>query len=123
MKMFRLVIGLVSILAMAGGLAGVAQAQERRVLLVRIDGIIDPVVERFIARAVERAEEEGAELLVIQLDTPGGLLSSTRKITQHLLEADIPSAVYVAPRGARAASAGTFITASANFAVMAPGRY
>ena len=120
-KMARLMIGLLSALAIAGGLVGVTQAQERHVLLVQVNGIIDPVVERFIARAVERAEEEGAELLVIQLDTPGGLLSSTRKITQHLLEADVPTAVYVAPRGARAASAGTFITASASFAVMAPG--
>jgi membrane-bound serine protease (ClpP class) len=120
-KMVRMAMGPLSFLAIAGGLTGMTQAQERHVLLVQINGIINPVVERFIARAVERAEVEEAELLVIQLDTPGGLLSSTRKITQHLLEADVPTVVYVAPRGSRAASAGTFITASANFAVMAPG--
>ena len=59
--------------------------------------------------------------MIIQLDTPGGLLSSAREIVQELLEAEVPVAVYVSPQGARAGSAGTFITAAANFAVMAPG--
>ena len=113
----------VSILAILAGLTGIVAAQERdrHVLALEVDGIISPVVERFIGRAVERAEEREAELLVIRLDTPGGLLSSTRKIVEHLLNAEVPIAVYVAPRGAFAASAGTFITAAANFAAMAPG--
>ena len=118
---FRLLVVILSVTAVAGGLLGTAQAQQQHVLLLEVDGIINPVTERFIARGVRRAEEEDATIIVIRLDTPGGLLDSTRKITQHLLNADAPSAVFVAPRGARAASAGTFITASATFAVMAPG--
>ena len=117
---WRTFVALLSLLCIAAGLTGSVQAQQRHVLLLEVEGIINPISEGFIARGVERAEREGAEMVIIRLDTPGGLLDSTRKITQHLLEADVPSAVYVAPRGARAASAGTFITASANFAVMAP---
>ena len=98
-----------------------AQGQERHVLSLEVDGIITPVVEGFVERAIERGEERDAELVLIHLDTPGGLLSSTRKIVEHLLNAEVPTAVYVSPRGAFAASAGTFITAAANFAVMAPG--
>ena len=117
----RLLVTVLSVMAIAGGLLGVAQAQQGEVLLLEVDGMISPVTERFIARGVRRAEEEGSMLIIIQLDTPGGLLDSTRKITQHLLNADVPSVVFVAPRGARAASAGTFIAAAATFAVMAPG--
>ena len=118
---FRMLVVILSVTALAGGFLGIAQAQQQHVLLLKVEGIISPVTERFIARGVRLAEEEDAAIIVIQLDTPGGLLDSTRKITQHLLNADVPSAVFVAPRGARAASAGTFITASATFAVMAPG--
>ena len=110
---------------MLAGLIGPAVAQVRaqapHVLLLKVDGIINPVKERFISRALEQAEEDGATLVVIELDTPGGLLSSTRDIVTELLEARVPVAVYVSPRGARAGSAGTFITAAAHFAVMAPG--
>ncbi|MCZ6789517.1 MAG: nodulation protein NfeD, partial [Chloroflexi bacterium] len=122
-RMVHRVIIAFSLLAMAGGLIGTvtAQGQDRHVLSLEVDGIITPVVERFIERAIERGEERDAELVLIHLDTPGGLLSSTRKIVEHLLNAEVPTAVYVSPRGAFAASAGTFITAAANFAVMAPG--
>lgn len=98
-----------------------AQAQAPHVLVLDINGLINPVKQRFIARAIEQAKEDQATLVVIQLDTPGGLLGSTREIVEELLEASVPTAVYVTPRGARAGSAGTFITAAANFAVMAPG--
>ena len=90
-------------------------------LVMTVDGIINHVKVRFIARAIEQAQEEGAALLIIQLDTPGGLLSSTRDIVELLLESPVPVAVLVSPKGARAGSAGTFITAAGNFAVMAPG--
>ena len=109
-----------SLTFVALGIAAPALAQERHVLVAEVDGMINPVTQRFIARAIEKAEEDGAELIVIELDTPGGLLSSTRKIVEDLLGAQVPTAVYVFPPGARAASAGTFITAAANFAVMAP---
>ena len=117
----RLPVGLLSAVAIVGGFLGVVHAQQRHVLLLEVDGIINPVTEGFIARGVAQAEGQGASLIIVQLDTPGGLLDSTRKIVQHLLNAELPSVVYVTPRGARAASAGTFIAAAATFAVMAPG--
>ena len=105
------------------GVAGpiLSQAQGPHVLVIEVDGVINPVKQRFISRAIDKAVEDQAELLVIQLDTPGGLLSSTRDIVENLLAAPIPVAVFVSPRGARAGSAGTFITAAGHFAVMAPG--
>ena len=81
---------------------------------------IGPVSANFIDRAVGKAEDEGAVLWVLQLDTPGGLLGSTDKIVQRLLAAEVPTAVFVSPAGARAASAGTFITMAAHIAAMAP---
>jgi membrane-bound serine protease (ClpP class) len=104
------------------GLAGpvLAQNQAPHALVLNVDGTINPVKERLISRTIEQAEEERATLVIIQLDTPGGLLSSTREIVEMLLGADVPTAVYVSPRGARAGSAGTFVTAAADFAVMAP---
>ena len=98
-----------------------AQSAMGEALVIRVDGVINHVEEGFVDRMVERAEDEGAALLIIQLDTPGGLLSSTRDIVETLLEDRVPTAVYVSPKGAHAASAGTFITVAANFAVMAPG--
>ena len=111
-----------AILALTGLLGPhLAQAQAPHVLILNIGGIINPVKEGFIARALEQAEQDQATLVVMELDTPGGLLSSTRNIVEQLLEASVPIAVYVSPRGARAGSAGTFITAAAHLAVMAPG--
>ena len=91
------------------------------VLVIEIDGIVDPLTADHIARGIDKAGKDGASLVVIQLDTPGGLLDSTREIVESILESEVPVAVYVAPAGARAASAGTFVAAAANFAVMAPG--
>ena len=91
------------------------------VLVIEIDGNIEPLTADRIARGIDEARGKGASLVVIQLDTPGGLLESTREIVEEVLDSDIAVAVYVGPAGARAASAGTFITAAANFAVMAPG--
>ena len=91
------------------------------VLVIEVDGNIEPLTADRIARGIDEARDKGASLLVIQLDTPGGLLESTREIVEEILESDIPVAVFVGPAGARAASAGTFIAAAANFAVMAPG--
>ena len=114
-----LVLGILGPLLSLGAVG--AQSAEGEALVIKVDGIINHVEERFVARMVERAEEEGAALLIIQLDTPGGLLSSTRGIVETLLEDRLPTAVFVSPKGAHAASAGTFITVAANFAVMAPG--
>lgn len=88
---------------------------------IRVDGVINPVSAKFIMDAVDRAEVQHAEALVIELDTPGGLLEATRDIVQRFLAADVPVMVYVAPDGARAGSAGVFITLAAHIAAMAPG--
>ncbi|MEA2064251.1 MAG: nodulation protein NfeD [Gemmatimonadota bacterium] len=92
-----------------------------RVEVAVVNGMIGPVSEEFIEQAIERAGNSGAALLVIQLDTPGGLLSSTRNIVKLLLGCRHPVAVYVAPSGSRAGSAGVFITMAAHIAAMAPG--
>ena len=91
------------------------------VLVIEIDGNIEPLTADRIARGIDEARGQGSSMVVIRLDTPGGLLDSTREIVEEILESDIPVAVYVGPAGARAASAGTFVAAAANFAVMAPG--
>src|SRR5262245_64713297 len=104
-----------------GGSQPASQSAPTTVLLITVNGTIDHVTQGFMAQAVKQAEQERDALLIIQLDTPGGAYDATRKIVQRLLVADVPVAVYVAPKGARAASAGTFILAAANFAVMAPG--
>jgi membrane-bound serine protease (ClpP class) len=98
-----------------------SQLAPTTVLFITVNRNIDHVAQGFIAHAVSQAEQEHDALLVIELDTPGGAYDAARKIVQHLLAADVPVAVYVAPKGARAASAGAFILAAANFAVMAPG--
>jgi len=90
------------------------------VATIPIDGVISPVTVRLVETALTRAQAEGASALVILLDTPGGLERSMRLICQRLLNADIPVIVYVAPTGARAASAGVFITMAAHVAAMAP---
>jgi membrane-bound serine protease (ClpP class) len=102
-----------------------AQTQEEgagpHVDLITIDGSINPAVDDFIRESIGRAKASGARALIIQLDTPGGLLSSTRTIVKDLLGTPVPIMVYVAPSGAGAGSAGVFITMAANIAAMAPG--
>jgi membrane-bound serine protease (ClpP class) len=96
-------------------------ARDRWVELIKVDGSINPAVANYIDDALGAASREGAAALVIELDTPGGLLSSAQHIVKSLLGAALPVIVYVAPSGAAAASAGTFITQAANIAAMAPG--
>lgn len=96
-------------------------ASQDWVELVRIDGSINPAAADFIEDSLRDAGERGAKALVIELDTPGGLLSSAQRIVKALLGAPLPVIVYVAPSGASAASAGAFITEAANIAAMAPG--
>jgi len=89
--------------------------------LIVIDGSINPAVDDYIRENIARAKSNGSRALVIQLDTPGGLLSSTRTIVKEIFAAPVPVIVYVAPSGAGAGSAGVFITMSAHVAAMAPG--
>ena len=112
---------LMLVLILAAGVTGSALAQDHHALVAEVDGAINPVTQRFISRVIEKGEKDGAEIVIIKLNTPGGLLSSTKTIVEDLLNAEVPTAVYVYPSGADAASAGTFVTAAANFAVMAPG--
>ena len=102
-------------------LARAQSSESPQVLVITVDGIINSVKGRFISRALEQAQNEGAVALIIQLDTPGGLLGPTREIVGLLLESPLPVSVFVYPQGARAGSAGTFIAAAANFAAMSPG--
>ncbi len=97
-------------------------AQDRFVYVTTLDtDIVTPVLAQWIEELIKRAEEDGAEALVIQLDTPGGLLTATHDIVKDIMTARVPVIVYVGPSGSRAASAGTFITVAAHVAAMAPG--
>jgi membrane-bound serine protease (ClpP class) len=97
-----------------------APAAAADVATIVLDGVISPVTVRLVETAIDRAHAAKASALVIQLDTPGGLERSMRAICQRLLNAPLPVIVYVAPTGARAASAGVFITMAAHVAAMAP---
>jgi membrane-bound serine protease (ClpP class) len=90
------------------------------VCLIKIDGAIGPATATYISRAIDVAAAQNAQCLIIQLDTPGGLLDSTKIIIQKILSSPVPVVVYVAPPGAWAGSAGCFITISADIAAMAP---
>ena len=91
------------------------------VAVVPLDGAIGPASADFVRRAIERSAKEGVQLVVLRLDTPGGLDTSMREIIKAILASPVPVAVFVAPGGARAASAGTFILYAAHIAAMAPG--
>jgi membrane-bound serine protease (ClpP class) len=101
-------------------LAPLADAQAERVVdVVEVKGVIDPPVSDYLRGRLDAGERDGVHAIVIQLDTPGGLDISMREIIQEILDSDVPVIVWIAPRGARAASAGTFITYAANLAYMA----
>lgn len=119
----QLTVILLSVLAVLGSnLVGVVRAQGgSRVEVASIDGAITPVVARYVDRAIEHAEKEGAAALVLEIDTPGGLGSAMDDIVADILASKVPIIAYVEPRGARAASAGVFITYAAHVAAMAPG--
>ena len=106
--------------AIASQAIGTARAQGDHAALVEIDGAIQPISARFLARAIDTAAEDNAEVLIVLLDTPGGLLDSTREMVEAILASGVPVVVYVSPAGAEATSAGTFITAAAHVAAMAP---
>lgn len=97
-----------------------AQAADH-VNVVTVEGSINPASADYLIEAIARSEDEGAKALLIELDTPGGLVASTKDIIQAMLNSRVPTIVYVTPRGAWAASAGTFITVAANVAAMSPG--
>jgi membrane-bound serine protease (ClpP class) len=93
----------------------------QKVISIKVDGAINPVVAGFVHRSIENAAGENAVCLLIHLNTPGGLLKSTRNIVGDILESPVPVVVYVSPAGAHAGSAGVFITLAGDIAAMAPG--
>jgi membrane-bound serine protease (ClpP class) len=96
-------------------------AAATEVVRLRVEDTIQPASQRFIERGIEAAEQREAATIVIELDTPGGLLDSTRQITSAITESEVPVVVFVSPGGAQATSAGFFILISADVAAMAPG--
>lgn len=108
----------VILLVMAG--SGWAQT-DGAIYYADLDGVINPLSASYVSRAIEQAESNSANVLILQLDTPGGMETSMREIIKSILASKVPVVVYVAPSGARAASAGMFITISAHVAAMAPG--
>ena len=103
--------------------AAIPSQEKSPVFTIEVDGIINPATAKFIIDSIDEASKEGGQCLIIQLDTPGGVLESTRMIVKKMLTSNVPIIVYVSPSGARAASAGVFITMAANIAVMAPGTH
>lgn len=121
MRGARLISALLMLLGLAGLAAGQGGAPPATAVTTTVDGPIGPPAARQIAELIGEAEARGAELAVLQLDTPGGLSTSTRDINRDILAARVPVAVFVAPPGARAASAGTYILYASHLAAMAPG--
>jgi len=119
MKRIKLLIALLAALAMAG--AAAAAEPPPAVYLLRAVGSINPGLAEFVVDGLRQAETKNAAALVIELDTPGGLDTSMRQIVKAISNAKVPVVVYIHPRGARAASAGVFITMAADVAAMAPG--
>ncbi len=117
-----IIITLFSLLFFTPGILGHAE-EKAPIYSIEVDGIINPATAKFITDSIDQATQQGAQCLIIQLDTPGGLMESMRMIVKKELASTIPIIVYVAPGGARAASAGVFITIAAHIAVMAPSTH
>lgn len=117
-----LMLPLLSVLALLARPApALGQAGTAPVYVVPVDGAIGPASSHFVQRALEKAQGAGAQLIVLEMDTPGGLEPSMRRIVRQILSSPVPVATYVHPGGARAASAGTFILYASHLAAMTPG--
>ncbi len=118
----RIALRLASVIAMALGVSGFAFAADdaHTVLVGHIEGVINPITARYVDRLLDEGEQRKVAAVVFVIDTPGGLIDSTYKITGRMLNAAVPIITYVAPSGAHAASAGTFITLAGHVAAMAP---
>ena len=121
MKRRHLLVGPATLLlVLLLGFSARPAAAAEPVSIIEMDGAISPITVRLLAAALERARADGSQALVVELNTPGGLERSMRSAVQSILSSELPVIVYVAPTGARAASAGVFVTMAAHVAAMAP---
>jgi membrane-bound serine protease (ClpP class) len=118
-KLRRIALAFILVLLALSISAGI-QAQAPHVDVITVQGTINPVLVDYVKRGIEQAEESNARALIIRLDTPGGLDTAMRDIIKLIINSQVPVVVYISPAGARAASAGVFITISAHIAAMAP---
>src|SRR5580704_7857572 len=107
------------ILAVLGAVSAFGQAP--RVIAVSIEGEIHPITVEIVSHAIEQAQAQNAALLLVRINTPGGLLDATREVIQKLDASTVPVVTYIAPSGARGASAGFFVLEAGDVAAMAPG--
>ena len=120
LRFWRLLLIFFTLFVATLGLSLEAWAKSPTIDVLKVKGTVNPVLADYIHRGIAHAEDTGAIACIIQMDTPGGLDSAMRDIVQDMLASTVPVIVYVSPSGARAASAGAFITLAAHVAAMAP---
>ena len=101
--------------------SGNTYAKNSEYALMKLEGSVNPIISEFLVKSIKEANEDKVQFIIIQLDTPGGLVNSMRDIIKSIMTSEVPVIVYTSPKGAQAASAGGFIMLSAHIAVMAPG--
>ncbi|MEK7741910.1 MAG: nodulation protein NfeD, partial [Nitrospirota bacterium] len=120
-NMLKRTLALLTFLSLSLSAPLFSQEQKKDVLVLTVNGVINPASAEYIGKSIKRANEQKREAVVIELDTPGGLDTSMRDIVKNIIGSEVPVIVYVSPSGARAASAGVFITLAAHVAAMSPG--